>query len=201
MFEVFFDCETKKFFDEVDGWDAAKLGVSVVSVYSRTVDEKFNEVSGRMESYWEAGFPTMWEVFAKADRIIGFNTISFDIPALSPYAPISFSKLPHFDILARIKEVEGKRVSLDSIARGTLGTHKSDTGENAIKYWNAGDHESLSKLKEYCEDDVVLTRDIYDHAFKTGFLKYVDFWNEIHEVKLDFSYLKRNDTSVQNSLF
>ena len=49
-FEVIFDTETKKFFDEATGYDASKLGVSITSVYSRTLDENFNEighVSGR----------------------------------------------------------------------------------------------------------------------------------------------------------
>lgn len=200
MFEVIFDCETKKFFDDIEGFDPGKLGVSIVSVYSRTLDEKFNETDGKMESFWEADFPKMFEIFAKADRIIGFNSISFDVPALAPYAPISFAKLPHFDILAEIKNVEGKRVSLDSLAKATLGVKKNDSGENAIKYWNEGDSESLKKLKTYCEMDVAITRDIYDHAMQHRFLKYIDFWNETHEVTLDFSYPK-GDNLVQDSLF
>jgi DEAD/DEAH box helicase domain-containing protein len=200
-FEVIFDAETKKFFDEIEGFDPAKLGVSVVSVYSRTLDENLKEIEGKMESYWEEGFPKMWELFAKADRIIGFNSISFDVPALSPYAPIAFAKMPHFDILARLKDVEGKRVSLDSLAKGTLGIGKSDVGENAIKYWNAGDPESLKKLREYCEMDVEITKKIYDHAISEGSLKYIDFWNETHDVKVDFSYPKVDSSTIQNSLF
>ncbi len=62
MFEVFFDCETKKFFDEIEGFDPAKLGISIVSIYSRTLDNKFNEVEGKMESFWEEDFPKMWEL-------------------------------------------------------------------------------------------------------------------------------------------
>lgn len=200
MFEVIFDCETKKFFDDIEGFDPGKLGVSIVSVYSRKLDNKFNEIEGKMESFWEADFSKMFEIFAKADRIIGFNSISFDVPALAPYAPVSFVQLPHFDILAHIKNVEGKRVSLDSLAKGTLGTKKSDSGENAIKYWNEGSTESLEKLRTYCEMDVALTRDIYDYATQHRFLKYIDFWNETHEVTLDFSYPK-GDNLVQDSLF
>ena len=201
MFEVIFDTETKKFFDEIQDFDPAKLGISVVSVYSRTLDGSFREIEGKIESYWEAGFPKMWEIFAKADRIIGFNSLGFDVPALSPYSPVSFASLPHFDVFAKVRDVEGKRVSLESLAKATLGAAKIDTGENAIKYWNAGDAESLKKLKDYCESDVMLTRDIYDHALKNGFLKYIDFWNETHEVKLDFSYPTEDSPTVQNSLF
>jgi DEAD/DEAH box helicase domain-containing protein len=200
MFEIIFDTETKKFFDEIEGYDAGKLGVSITSVYTRTLDDNFKEVDGRMQSFWEKDFPEMFKLFEKADRIIGFNSIGFDVPALSPYLPPHWPKLKHFDILAQIKNVTGKRMSLDSLAKATLGTKKNDNGTNAIKYWNEGSTESLAKLKKYCEMDVTITRDIYDHVLKNGHLKYTDFWNETREIKLDFSYPKDLAT-IQNSLF
>lgn len=200
-FEVIFDTETKKFFDEVQGYDPAKLGVSIASVYSRTVDANLKEIEGKMQSFWEKDFTEMFRLFEKADRIIGFNSIGFDVPALSPYLPPHWGKLKHFDILEKIKAEEGKRVSLNSLARGTLGSKKNDNGENAIKYWNAGDPESLAKLQKYCEMDVAITRDVYDHVIKNGVLKYIDFWNEMREVKLDFSYPKEDSSTIQTGLF
>ncbi len=201
LFEVIFDTETKKFFDETTGYDASKLGVSITSVYSRTLNDNLEETGGKMQSFWEKDFNEMFKIFEKADRIIGFNSLGFDVPALSPYLPAHWSKLKHFDILDVIKKIEGKRVSLDSLAKATLGTKKNDSGENAIKYWNAGDKESLAKLQKYCEMDVEITTKIYDHALANGFLKYIDFWNETHEVKLDFSYPKTDSSVLQNSLF
>lgn len=201
MLEVIFDTETKKFFDEIEGFDASLLGVSITSVYTRTLDENLNEVEGKMESFWEPDFPEMFKLFEKADRVIGFNSIGFDVAALSPYLPSHWSKLKHFDILAELKKVEGKRASLDSIAKNTLGTTKNDEGANAIKYWNEHTEESLAKLKKYCEMDVEITKNIYDFVLKNGYLKYKDYWNEIHEVKLDFSYPKNEDLIIQNSLF
>lgn len=201
IFEVIFDTETKKFFDDIEGYDPSKLGVSITSVYWRRLDENLKEIEGKMRSFWERDFPEMFKLFEKADRIIGFNSLTFDVPALSPYLPAHWPKLKHFDILSEVKKVEGKRMSLDALAKATLGTKKNDNGVNAIKYWRAGDPESLAKLKKYCEMDVALTRDIYDHVLKNGFLKYIDFWNETHEVKLDFSYPKNDSATVQNSLF
>lgn len=200
-FEVIFDTETKTFFKDEDGFDPSKFGVSITSVYSRTLDENFNEIEGKMESFWEKDFNDMFKLFEKADRIIGFNSIGFDVPALSPYLPAHWPKLKHFDILAEIKRVENKRASLNSIAKATLNSHKNDEGGNAILYWEKGDAESLAKLKTYCEMDVAITRDVYDFAFKNKILKYVDFWNETHEVKLDFSYPLVNDSQIQSSLF
>lgn len=201
FFEVFFDTETKKFFDEVEGNDPALLGVSITSVYWRELGSDFQEIKGKMQSFWEKDFPEMFKIFERADRIIGFNSLTFDIPALSPYLPSHWPKLKHFDILNEIKKIEGKRTSLNSLARATLGATKNDVGENAIKYWNAGDPESLAKLQKYCEMDVAITRDVYDHGFKNKLLKYIDFWNETHEVKLDFSYPIPETSTVQSSLF
>ncbi len=200
-FEVIFDTETKKFFDEIPDNDPAKLGVSITSVYSRTLDENLNEIEGKMQSFWEKDFSEMFKLFEKADRVIGFNSLSFDVPALSPYFPSHWPKLKHFDLLDEIKKVEGKRMSLNSIAKATLNSTKNDIGANAVKYWNEGTPEALAKLKKYCETDVVITRDIYNKALKEGVLKYIDFWNETHEIKLDFSYPLENESNQQNSLF
>ncbi len=201
MYEVIFDTETKKFFTDEKGFDPSKFGVSITSVYSRTLDSDFKEVEGKMQSFWEEDFPEMFKLFEKADRIIGFNSIGFDVPALSPYLPNHWLKLKHFDILAELKKVEGKRASLDAIAKMTLGSTKNDSGENAIKYWTEHTEESLAKLKEYCEMDVEITKNIYDFVLQNGYLKYKDYWNEIHEVKLDFSYPKQDNVIVQSSLF
>ncbi|KKS94382.1 MAG: hypothetical protein UV71_C0027G0005 [Microgenomates group bacterium GW2011_GWC1_43_13] len=201
MFEVIFDTETKKFFDNIEGYDPSKLGVSICSVYTRTLDDSFKEVQGAMKSYWEKDFPEMFELFEKADRIIGFNSIGFDVPALSPYLPEHWPKLKHFDILAQIKEAAGKRMSLDSLAKATLGSAKGGSGADAIKYWNEGTEKSLAKLKKYCETDVAITRDIYDYVLTNGVLKYTDFWNEIREIKLDFSYPTEDPSTLQHSLF
>jgi hypothetical protein len=197
--EVIFDCETKKIFAEVERDDPALLGVSIVSLYERKLDEKFNEVEGRkvlsevegkIQSFWEEDFGKMWPIFQNADRIIGFNSIDFDVPALTPYVNFPFAKLPHFDIMARLKIAYGRRISLDAIAKETLDRAKSDHGLNAVLYWQTHDKAGLAKLKKYCEDDVIITRDIYDYVLKNGHLLFKDRWNTLRSVELDFSYPK-----------
>lgn len=183
MFEVFWDVETKSWFDETGGNDPGKLGVSVVAVYVRRGQ------NGEMHSFWEKDFDQMWKLFRDADRIVGFNTMGFDIPAMKPYAPGDFAALPHFDILAKIKDANfGRGASLNAIARDTLGTQKSDSGANAITYWKKADPESLALLQKYCEADVAITRDIYDFALKNKYLKFTDKWNNARQVEVDFSY-------------
>lgn len=198
--EVFFDVETKKLFGDVAENDPSLLGVSIVSVYSREIDDYLNEVEGKIQSFWEKDLDRMWPIFQEADRIIGFNSLGFDVPALKPYTNFPFSKLPHFDIMAKVKEVFGRRISLDAIARETLDREKTDSGLNAVYYWQKGDKESLAKLKKYCEEDVLITRDIYDYVLKNRHLLFKDRWNTLRKVELNFSYPKE-ETEKQEGLF
>ena len=199
--EVFFDVETKRWFSDIEERDPSQLGVSICSVYSRKVNENFKEIKGEMKSFWENELSQMWSIFQEADRVIGFNSIYFDVPALKPYSPISFPKLPHFDIMAEIKKVIGRRISLDALAKSTIDKYKIDAGENAIIYFDKGDKKSLDKLKKYCEEDVVLTRNLYDYALKNKELKFLDKWNTLRTVKIDFSYPKDSINNSQVSLF
>ena len=201
MWEIVFDVETKKFFDETGTSDPGDLGVSIVSVYHRKLDNTKKEEFGKLESFWEKDFDRMWKIFLEADRIIGFNSISFDVRALKPYAPAQFNKLPHFDILEKVYEKAGHRVSLNALSRDTLNNSKTDSGANAIKYWNSGDEASLTKLRTYCEADVVLTKDLYDFGRDKGYLKYTDHWNTARQVEVDFSYPENFTSVAQTSLF
>lgn len=201
MYEVIFDLETKKFFDDTGTSNPADLGVSIVSVYARKLDDNYTEIQGQMYSFYEKDFDSMWKLFLEADRIIGFNSLGFDVPALSPYAPSQWAKLPHFDILAKIKDVTGRRVSLNKVAQSSLGTSKIDSGSNAILYWEKGDPESLALLQKYCEADVAITRDVYDYVLKNRKIKFMDHWNNPREIDLDFSYSNDSSSSTQTALF
>ncbi|MFZ2152477.1 MAG: ribonuclease H-like domain-containing protein [Microgenomates group bacterium] len=198
--EVFFDIETKKIFDDITTGNPADLGISIISVYKRTIDEKLREISGQMFSFWEEDFPSMWPLFTNADRVIGFNTQHFDIPAVAPLAPYDFQKLNHFDIMTHVKDALGFRLSLNSIASESLGETKIDHGLNAVKYWAQHSPESLAKLKKYCEADVDVTRKVYDYGLAHGFLKFKDKWNSVRTLEVNFSYPKA-DISPQMGLF
>jgi hypothetical protein len=209
--EVIFDVETQKLFEEIGDRDPGKLLISVVSLYRRKLDSEYREIEGEMKSFWvpEARlFPTldeMWSIFEDADRIIGFNTLGFDIAALQPYWDKNFSDLPHFDILEEIRRGFGRRVSLDAVAKETIGLDQSKiaSGLDAVAWWKMRTEESLANLKKYCEEDVRVTKDVYDFGLKKGKLKFKDRWNEPREVEVDFSYKKNEGegpTSPEASL-
>ncbi len=186
--EVIFDLETKTFFDETGDFDASKLGVSIVSLYQRKLDSDLKECDGKMLSFWESDLTKMWPHFFDADRIIGFNSKRFDVAVLKPYTPRDIARLPHLDILEEIKKTHGRRVSLNKVAKSTLGRGKIDTGANATVYWQKQDAESLAKLKKYCEADVLLTKEIYDFGLSKGFLSFTNFWNTPFTIKVNFAY-------------
>ena len=213
MIEVIFDIETMNLFGDNGATQPVDLGVSVVSAYRREVDKVGNEIRGEMKSFWdkgaknidggELGFSNLWTWFKEADRIIGFNSLGFDVPALAPvFAPDNLFGLPHFDILEKVRNVLGHRLSLNAIAKETLGYSKIDDGLNAVAYWRSQKPEDMSKLRKYCEMDVVVTTDVYKYALKNGKLKYKDKWNELREVEVDFSYPKVFvPTELQMGLF
>lgn len=200
--EVIFDIETQRLFNEVEGNEPSKLGVSIVSLYTRRMSEDQTEISGEMKSFWEHELDGMWPYFTQAQRIIGFNTLKFDVPVLLPYAPENFTKLPHFDIMTVVKNKLGHYLSLSTLAKHTIGQDKTDVGTNAVMYWKNHDEESLRKLKYYCEADVLLTRDLYDYGVKHKHLNYMDNWNSVQSFDVDFSYPKELvDASRQIGLF
>lgn len=190
---VVFDVETKKAFDEVGGYYPEKLGVSVSGVW---YGEEGSE--GTLRGFREEEFSEMFKIFESADRIVGFNSIDFDMVALKPYYVGNLLKLPNFDILQEVEKKVGYRVKLDALAKETLGIQKGGNGLDAITYYHEGNWEKLTK---YCLEDVVITRDLYIHGLKHGELKFKNKWNEPVRVAVDFSYQDRKEEGVQVTLF
>jgi len=202
IYEVFFDVETQKLFDDIEGSNPKDLKLSIVSSYQRSLDENFNEIEGKMRSFWENKLDDLWKLFQNADRIIGFNSIKFDVPVLQPYTTLPLSKLNHFDIMQKVKMVFGRRLSLNALAKETLNQKKTDIGTNAVIYWQNGDKESLEKLQKYCENDVIITRNLYDYVLKNKHLNFRDKWNTPRTINLDFSYPGESlDITKQEELF
>jgi DEAD/DEAH box helicase domain-containing protein len=200
--EVIFDLETKKLFDDIPGRNPINLGVSIVSLYQRTLTQNLKEEDGQMISLWEKDLDRLWPIFSWADRIIGFNSVKFDVPVLQAYVNNPLSSFPHFDILEKIKHAFGKRISLNNLAQVNLGKKKTDIGLNAVKYYYQGDQESLKKLKKYCEADVLITKNLYDFVLKKRGLEIPDKKTKRASwLDLDFSYPKSFFTVSQEKLF
>lgn len=173
MNTVVFDIETKNTFQEVGTNNPAELAISIVGVYDSSRDT--------YESFAEEEFARMWPIFEKADILVGFNSEHFDVPLLDKYYHGDLYQIKHIDILKEIHSQFGRRMKLDQIAEGTLGVKKSGHGLEAIKWWRDGD---IQKIRDYCLDDVRITKDVYDYALKNNELKFKE-GGRIMNIKLD----------------
>lgn len=161
---IVYDLETQKTFQEVGGYgNTAQLGISYAGVYSYAQDKLFG--------FKEGDLPTLERILAtERPTIVGFNSINFDNVVMQPYFKhLNIQDLPQIDILAEIHERLGFRIKLESVAQATLGAGKSGDGLDAIRYYRAGDWDSLAK---YCLDDVKITRDVFEYGRNHGFILY-----------------------------
>jgi DEAD/DEAH box helicase domain-containing protein len=97
--------------------------------------------------------------------IIGFNIRRFDFAVLQPYLFLSTATLPVLDLLEEIERVRGHRVSLQSLAQGSLEIAKSGQGLDAVSLFKQGKMDSLI---QYCLDDVRITKGIYEYGREHG---------------------------------
>ena len=171
---VVFDIETANIFSDVGAAnDATKLDISIVGAYDSATDS--------YATYSVEELPALWAIIERADMLIGFNSDHFDIPLLNKYYPGDLTTIKSLDLLVEIKRSLGRRLRLDTIAEATLGTNKSGHGLEAVQWWKEGKEDLVRK---YCQDDVKITKEVYDYARKHKELKYKDFGEE-KIIKLD----------------
>ena len=169
---VTFDIETIGGFSR-GTWDVNDLEMTICCTH----DSETNQY----DSFLKDDLPRLWKLFEKTDLLVGFNSDHFDIPVLNKYYPGDLTKIRSLDILKEVYASLGRRVKLDSIASGTLGTKKSADGIQAQVWWKEG---NIKKLREYCLKDVEITKKVFDHALKHGSLFYKELGLK-KEVKLD----------------
>ncbi len=155
--------------------DVAEQELTVVAIH--------DSQTGQYSSYFKEELHKLWPLFERADMLIGFNSDAFDIPLLNRYYPGDLSHIRSLDLLAEVQKVLGRRVRLQSLAEATLGRGKSGDGLTAGEWWKEGKKE---RVREYCIEDVRLTRELYDYALLHGALKYKDL-RDIRDIKLDTS--------------
>lgn len=175
MHKIVFDIETKNFFSDVGKNDPALLDISIVAIH----DSETNKYS----SFLEDELHLLWPILEHADMLIGFNSDHFDIPLLNKYYPGDLTKFKSLDILKEIYATFGRRMKLDQLAEGTLGRNKIGHGIEAVDWWKTGE---IDKIREYCIDDVRLTKEIYDYAMTNNKLLFKE-GGKINEIKLDTS--------------
>lgn len=159
---VYFDLESQKLFAEVGGRDPGKLLLACGVTWSTARND--------FAVYWEKDAPALVAELKAADRVIGFNIVSFDYEVLKPYAPNeNFRAFRSTDMLQDIFRALGFRLSLDSIAKATLGATKTADGVKSVEWFRNGE---LDKVAEYCKADVDITRRVYEFGRDNGYVHY-----------------------------
>ena len=186
---VVFDLETQNTFQEAGSNDPAALDISVATVYDSQTD-KYTTVS-------IDELQTIWPIIEGADALVGYNSNHFDIPLLNKYYPGDLTHIKSIDLLESIRLSLGRRLRLDSVAEATIGAKKSAHGLQAVRWWKEG---KIDEIKKYCEQDVRVTKKVFDYALKHGHVKFKD-GSRKREIPLDIStWMIKEEAAMTHSL-
>lgn len=175
MRTIVFDIETRNIFADVGAADPTLLDISIVAAY--------DSQTGEYTSYLQEELPNLWPLLEQADVLVGYNSEHFDIPLLNKYYAGDLTKIKSVDLLKEIKKSLGRRVRLDQVAQGTLGTRKSGHGLEAVEWWKTG---QIDKIRKYCIKDVEITKNVYEYALANKKLLFKEDGKSI-EIPLDTS--------------
>lgn len=175
MRQITFDIETANILPSFQRGDMTQLELALVGVH--------DSETGEFTSYVKEELSQLWPIIERADVLIGYNSDSFDIPLLNRYYPGDLTKIRSLDLMVEVQKVLGRRLRLASLAQATVGRGKGGDGLKSVEWWQQG---LVEKVREYCIEDVRLTRELFDYALTHNSLKYMDFKTK-REVKLDTS--------------
>ena len=161
---LYFDLETQKLAADVGGWGHVrdmKLALGIV----------FDSQSGKFLYFEEAQVLDLVAEFQKADLIVGFNVKRFDYEVLRGYTDFDFLQISTFDILEMVHQQLGFRLSLDHLSECTLKKGKGGDGLKAVQWFREG---RMDLIKTYCEQDVLLTKELFEFGVKNEYLLFKD---------------------------
>ena len=162
--EIYLDVETQRAADEVQGgWDNIRgFGLSVAVTW-----DAVNEY----RDWYETDAGRLIGELRAFDRVVTFNGLRFDLEVLAAYGDIRELRDKSLDLLQDLKRRLGFRVSLQNLAKATLGKGKTASGLEAVKWWRSGDPGLRQRVVDYCRMDVEILREVVVHGRREGFVK------------------------------
>ena len=172
--EIVYDIETRTLFKEhPEGRGALeRLGLAVAVSWCACHE---------FQTWLQAAL--LYDTLCHHERIVSFNGLGFDNRIVAWEAGLDRRPLDNrtLDLLDYIRRIHGW-VKLEQLAEGTLGEHKTGTGDEAVQLWKkyeqlrandpARAQTYLSRLINYCRADVELTLDIYRFGIENGVVRY-----------------------------
>ncbi|HLL61246.1 MAG TPA: ribonuclease H-like domain-containing protein [Candidatus Nitrosocosmicus sp.] len=159
-YPVVLDLETKYTFRTTS--DHKKLGISVVGLY--------DYADSQMKCFCESELGDLYKILENSSLIIGYNINSFDLPVLQGYYYGDVTQFKTFDLLDDIRMKLGRRLALNDLIKATLNKGKSGHGLQAIELFK---QNKMEELKQYCKDDVLLTKELFDYGCKNREIYYL----------------------------
>jgi DEAD/DEAH box helicase domain-containing protein len=153
------DIETSNTFADVGRDNFRALDISVVGLYSYNRNEFLTFESRELDR--------VGDLLKDTGLLIGFAITRFDLPVMAKHFDFDIFSIPKIDLLDEIELSSGKRIGLDLLARENLGYGKSGSGLEAPVLFEQG---KIQELKEYCLNDVRVTKEIYELARSRGYL-------------------------------
>lgn len=158
--EIYLDIETQRLSYEVPGgWSNIEaFRVSIAVTWDPENDFRV---------WTESQVVDLIAELRKFARIVTYNGDRFDIRVLAGYEKVSDLRPRFFDVLAQIRDVTGRLVSLDHVCSYTLGAKKSGDGIAAVRWWREG---KVEKVATYCRHDVELLMRLVAFARENGYV-------------------------------
>ncbi len=186
---IIFDLETQNTFQDVGSNDSTDLDISVGTFYDSETEIYTTVTVDELQK--------VWPLLEKADALVGYNSNHFDIPLLNKYYPGDLTQIKSIDLLEEIRKSLGRRLRLDSVAEATVGAKKSGHGLQAVRWWHEG---KIAEIKKYCEQDVKITKKVFDYALANGHVKFKD-GSRKREISLDTTHwLIKEEAAMTHSL-
>ncbi len=154
------DLETQNLVQDVGGWGHIdKLKISVACA--------FDSKTQKMLTFRENEIGALNDL-CEERLVVGYNIRGFDLIILQAYG-LDLSKVDAFDLMYDLQALTRQKfLKLEVVAQATLGTGKSADGLMAVEWWKKGE---IDKIIQYCQQDVEVTKDIFEYGRKNGHVK------------------------------
>ena len=180
-----------------NGWDDYEnMGISVIGV-NTIIDgmDKITNFNAAPNNEAMEQLNTFQYVLDDTYALVGFNNQSFDDKLLKANGFVIPESVINYDLLAEIWEGAGlgrefvypthAGFGLDAICKANGLGEKSGDGANAAVLWQKGKHQEVI---DYCENDIKLTRKLFDLIQETG---------EIKDPREDNFYFKKHNPNFE----
>lgn len=161
-------------------------GISYLGYYRSDTDV--------FDGFFEDDLYKFKEIIEKADIIIGYNILGYDIPVLQTYYDFDLSNKKIIDIFKIIADKYKIFLKLDNITSTTFNQSKLAHGIDAVRFYK---QKQFDKLKEYCDMDVKLTKDLYKFIKRKGYCYYTNGVGEKIKLKITFDDHKQKEDSFE----